>query len=390
MTTERLAAGQELVGQQVAVTGRMASMTRRDVAGLIERHGGRFSPQVNRQTTVVVVGREGWPLQPDGRLSRKLQRAHELRQKGSTPEVVPEERFLRSLDLPHLASEVCQSYTLGELTRLLDVPRRRIEAWQRNGLLTPTGAHYEIPCFDFRQVAAARSLLKLLNGGVQPRRLVRSLWQLRAWFSADDGVGDLLGRLLHDGGRIVFRTDAGRLTETTGQLLFEFESNGDGPTTVAWRSGADSDRLFEEAVQLEQKGQLEEAARCYRQLLLDQGPDADVCFNLANTLHALGEVTAAIERLHEAVSIDRGHVDAWNNLGNLLAEAGRLAEAAEAYHRAVTVEPGYADARYGLADVLDQLGRFDEARLHWRAYLQQEPVGACADYARTRLATKTA
>ena len=44
---------------------------------------------------------------------------------------------------------------------------------------------------------------------------------------------------------------------------------------------------------------------------------------------------------------------------------------------------------YGLADVLEQLGRLDEARVHWRAYLQNEPAGECADYVRSRLATQT-
>lgn len=376
-----------LAAHQVAITGRLASMSRKAAQELLERHGGRFSPNVNRQTTVVVVGREGWPLRGDGRLTRKLLRARQLRQEGQSLEIVPEENFLRQLELPHLATEVCRSYTLPELTRLLEVPRRRIEAWQRMGLLTPTGEHQAIPCFDFRQVAAARSLVKLLESGVSPRRLVRSLWLLQGWFPAEDDAGCLLARMLHDGGKVVFRTDAGRLVEPCGQLLFEYERD-DSAATVAWAEETGSDRLFEEAVALEREGQLNEAARRYRQLLLDQGPDADVCFNLANVLHALGQTQAAIERLHEAVSIDRTNVDAWNNLGNVLAEENRLDEARDAYRHAVALEADYADAHYGLADVLELLGRFDEARLHWRTYLQQEPVGPWADYARKRLAAR--
>jgi hypothetical protein len=263
-------------------------MNRPAATGLIERRGGRCSPTVSRQTTIVVVGREGWPLRSDGHVTRKLLHARRLRQQGQLLEVMSEERFLRLLELPHLASEVCQSYTVGELTRLLNIPRRRIESWQRSGLLTPTGSHHEICCFDFRQVAAARSLQKLLGAGVRPRRILRSLWQLRAWFASDDDVGELLARLRHDGRKIVFRTESGRLTDPAGQLLFEYEPPDVSPT-IPWCNGADADRLFEEAVQFEQEGHLDAAAQHYRRLLLQQGPDADVCFNLGNVLSQLGE-----------------------------------------------------------------------------------------------------
>ncbi|MGQ0636328.1 MAG: tetratricopeptide repeat protein [Planctomycetaceae bacterium] len=387
MTTERRQMGQELDGQHIAVTGRLASMNRPAAAQLIARHGGRYGPHVNRQTTLLVVGREAWPLQYDGQLTRKLIRARQLRLRGQDLQVVPEEAFLRLLALPHLASEVCQSYTLGELTRLLHVPRQRIESWQRNGLLTPAVSHHEIPCFDFRQVAAARSLQKLLASGVSPRRVLRSLCQMQTWFATNGEPAELLSRLRHDGRRVVFRTESGRLTEPTGQLLFEYDGAEMLPT-VPWSVPSAGDRLFEEAVQWEQRGELDRAAERYRRLLLEEGPDADVCFNLGNVLSQLREKQAAIERFHEAVMLDPRHADAWNNLANLLAELNRLDEARSAYSRAVEADPEYADAHYGLADVLEQLGRLDDARVHWRSYLQYEPFGPWADYARTRLVSQ--
>jgi len=385
MTMERPANGQSMTGQQVAITGRLASMPRQVLADLIEREGGRFTPSVTRQTTILVVGREGWPLRSDGILTHKLQRARELRQQTRSPEIVPEEAFLRQLRLPQAADEVCQSSNVGELTRLLDVPRSRIEAWQRAGLVRPTEAGSEIPQFDFRQVAAARSLAKLLESGVNPRRLKRSLWELRSWMPAEDDIGGMLARVLLDGGRILYRTDAGSLIEGHGQLVLDFIDEDESPPSLKWQSIESSDRLFEEAVQLEQEGRLDEAAQQYRQLLLEEGPDSDVCFNLANVLHALGETQAAIERLHEAVTIDRQNVDAWNNLGNLLAETGRLEESRTAYERVITLEPDYSDARYGLADVLEQLGDIEAAASQWRAYLRHESAGPWADYARKRL-----
>ncbi len=410
--TDRTNTGPALAGQCIAFTGRLASMSRRVAVETVERNGGSVTPTVNQQTTLLVIGREGWPLKPDGRLTRKLQRARRLQQKKHAIEVVPEERFLRLVELQPLEEQVRRMYTTAELTDLLDVPRSQIEAWQRNGYIVPAEHRDGMPCFDFRQVTAGRALRALLAAGVPARRLLRSIRQLRSWLSDDAPAGDLVTGLIHFGNRFLVRTERGSLAETTGQLVFEFPDNnsdrshpGSGdlrsiavarsgdrpqlPSSVPWSTGACGDELFEDAVRLEEEGQLEEAAQRYRQLLRDEGPDADVCFNLANVLQRLGETQAAIERLHEAVAIDPEHADAWNNLGNLLADKNRLDEALDAYRRAVAVEPDYADALYGLADVLEQLGRLDEARVHWRTYLQNEPAGECADYARSRLATQT-
>lgn len=382
--TKESTVSSELSGEHVAVTGRLASMPRRDFIALVSNHSGIYSPHVGRETTVVVVGREGWPLRPNGRPSHKLQRCHELQRKGQRLEILREDVFLRRLQVTVLADEICQPYTMSDLTRLLSVPRSRIEMWQRFGLLIPTVGPGGIPTFDFRQVLAARSLVKLLTAGVNPRRLMRSLCQLRSWMPDDDGLSRLATPLDDLSDNLLFRTNAGRIAEPNGQLLIDFESD-DSPATIFMSAKCDNVDLFEQAVLSEQGGDLADAARCYRQLLLEQGPDADVCFNLANTLHSMGETAAAIERLYESVSIDRDNSDAWNNLGHFLADLGRLQESAEAYRTAVEIEPEYADAHYGLADVLERLGRNNEARSHWRVFLQNEPTGSYAEYARHRL-----
>lgn len=387
--TERNEARRELAGQRVAFTGRLASMPRSAAADLVARLGGAFSATVNRQTNLLVVGREGWPLRPDGQLTHKLSRAHRFVREGLALAIVPEEKFLSRIGLLSAENQLCRQYTVAELTSLLELPRSRVEAWERQGLIKPRAVDDGLARYDFRQVAAVRSLLKLLAAGVRPKRLFRNLRQLRAWTGADAGQDELLMRLVHEGGRLILRTDGGRLVETTGQMLFEFESE-DVPASVPWQQVFDGDRLFEEAARLEQEGELEAAATGYRQLLLAEGPDPDVCFNLANVLYALGETQAAIERLYEAVSLDREHVEAWHNLGNLLAAQGRHDEALAALRQATTIEPGFADAHYAVADVLEQLGRLDEARPHWRAYLQEEQTGPWADYARSRLRSHSA
>jgi tetratricopeptide (TPR) repeat protein len=385
--TDHGAEFQALAGRRVAFTGRLASMSRRAAAEAVERHGGKVCSSVTCETSLLVVGREGWPVRPDGRLTRDLDRARHLQQTNRQFEILPEEQFLQLLQLGTIRNDDGRTCSIAELTELLDVPRSRIEAWQRAGLIASTECRDGIAYFDFQQVSATRSLHKLVAAGASPKRLSRSLGQLRRWLNFDIPNDELLPGLLTDGKRFLFRTDDGQLAETTGQLLFDFDEPGE---LLAFPCRQNPDATFEEAVRLEQAGEFAAAADCYRKLLLDDGPDAEVWFNLANVLHAMGETQAAIERFHDAVGLDPEFTDAWNNLANLLAHSGKLPEARRAYQRAVEVEPDYADAHYGLADVLELLGSFREAQFHWRRYLELEQEGQLADYARSRLDPQTA
>jgi len=386
---ERQADRQTFAARHVAFTGRLASMSRRAATEMVERRGGKVSLSVNRRTDLLVVGREGWPLRPDGRLTRKLHRAKHLQRQKISLEIIAEEQFLQRLDLNSLNEGIRRSCSIAELTELLGLPRSRIEAWHRAGLLSPVERREGIPYFDFQQVTAIRSLHRLVADGVPPGRLERSLNQLRKWLKAEIPNFDLLPSLRPEGKRFLFRTNCGQLVETTGQLRFEFEEEPE-ISTLPYSSRMGSNATFEEASQLEQEGKLPEAAARYRQLLLDDGLDAEVCFNLANVLQAMHETQAAIERYHEAVTLDPDLTDAWNNLGNLLAETGELPGACVAYRRAVDVEPDYADAHYGLADVLEMLGQWDAAQGHWQSYLRLVQDGPWAQYARERLSSYSA
>jgi tetratricopeptide (TPR) repeat protein len=75
--------------------------------------------------------------------------------------------------------------------------------------------------------------------------------------------------------------------------------------------------VFEKAVELEQPGDLEEAARTYRGCLFQSGPEFGACFNLANVLSDLGQTEAAVELYRQAVEIEL-------NVTYLIAIATRL------------------------------------------------------------------
>ena len=377
--------GKRLLDQEVAFTGRLASMTRAEVTELIVAQGGRCVRTPTRQTDLLVVGEEGWPLGENGQLSRQLQKARRLQAEGAALEVIPESVLLERLGLEDQQAEIHRRYTASQLARILRVPLDRIRLWMRSGLITPLETRHRLGYFDFSQVASAKTLSELTRAGVKANRIRTSLHQLRAWMpDLEQPLGQLA--LLERNGRLLVRLEDGQLAEPTGQLQFEF-MNLNEPRAVRFEPRPlSADEWFNVAVQHEEAGRLADASDAYRQALLLTGPDPVLCFNLGNVLYAQGETQRSAERFRQAVEIDVQYTEAWNNLGSVLSELGETAAAIEAFQKALALDPSYADAHYRLADTLDHEGRVEEATPHWRAYLTFDARSPWADHVRKRLA----
>lgn len=377
-----MSAAREPTREHIAFTGRLASMTRVEAARLVQERGAVFQRGVTRDTALLVVGQEGWPLQSDGRLSRKLEKARRLRQRGRQIDILTEEDWLARLGLEDTGRDIHQRFSLAQLCRLLKMPRDRLRAWMRAGLVQPVDAVAGMPCFDFHQVTGVKTLWDLVRAGVSVDRLRRSLEQLARWLPS---LGHSLTQLqlLERGGQILWRLEEGQLVEPTGQLQLDFgDEEKCEPVIEAEPAPLNAERWRQEAISLEEQGQLAEAAHAYRQALYLGGPQADVCFNLGNVLYAQGQLGQAAERYWQAVELDHDFVEAWNNLGNVLLELGQVDEGLRAYRQALKLSPRYADAHYNLADALETLGRTTSAKAHWKEYLALEPLGPWADHAR--------
>jgi tetratricopeptide (TPR) repeat protein len=370
-----------LAGKHVAFTGRLASLTRSEAAALVKKHGGVFVPRVTRQTTLLVVGQEGWPLQKDGSLSRKLVLAHRMQAAGLGIAILPEADLLRLLGLEGIRDGVHGRFTLAELGRLLKVPRDRLRAWMRAGLVAPVDTVHGVAYFDFQQVTGVRSLWDMARAGVTLERLRRSLDKLQRWLPGFLGEQPL--HLLERNGRLLVRLQQGQLVEPSGQLQLDFDAGNDAEAAaLAAAPPPCADEWFERGCALEQAGELAEAVHAYREGLYLGGPDPIICFNLGNVLYQSGQLGQAAERFRQAIELDHAFTEAWNNLGNALLDLDSTDEAIAAFQRAVELSPDYGDAHYNLADALQQVERFSEARIHWKAFLRVNPAGAWADYAR--------
>lgn len=360
----------------VSFTGRCLAFSRSDAQEIVTRQGGRYSRHVDRTTDLLVIGSMGWPLQRNGRLTRKLDDARRLQQEGSGLTIEPEEVFLRRLG--GQVESPSQRYTLPELASLLSLPPQRLLYWVSVGLIRPLEEKGHVDYFSFSEVARCRALCQLSAAGVNGKRLLRALRQLQVWLPE---AAVLLDRLAPDGRCLSVRDTEGRRIEPNGQFLIDFgEEQGEARVLLA-----DTEAFFNEAVSLEGAGNWSEAEAIYRRLLQCDPHDVEVAYNLANVLAEQERLEEAVGYYEQAVELDRQFIEAWNNLGSVLCQLGRPREALQAYCQAHELDGAYPAALFGLAQAYEECGQLSKASRYWLAYLRQVQAGECADYARSRL-----
>lgn len=384
-----------LKGERVAFTGTLASMTHRRAAELVEQHGGQAMGHVSQLTTLLIVGEEGWPLEPDGRPSLKLQQAQSLQQRGHPLRILSESEWLAALHLKPVAPPQ-QLYTPAMLSQILNVSVHAIRRWERMGLIRPVKRVLRLPYFDYAEVTAARRLSELLAAGVDLQVLAASLQRLQAILP---NVARPLAQLelLAQGRRPLYRDEAGWIESTTGQRVFSFdepEHDEAGPMTVPLPrsdrtngSPRTAEDWFRQGCALSEEGALTAAVDAFRLALLERPLEPDFHFHLADALYRLGNHQGAIERYYMAVECDHDFIEAWTQLGCVLAERGEEESAIQAFQTALDRHPDFPDAHFHLAQLMERRGERDKARQHWQNYLRFDSRGPWAELARQRLDT---
>ena len=158
-----------LRGERLSFTGTLASMTHQQAHELVEQHGGAPTPHVSQQTTMLVIGEEGWPLQPNGQPSVKLQQVNEWRSEGHNIRILTESHWLHLIGLQEKQQEVHRLYTPAMLSQMLEISVGVIRRWERLGLIKAVKKVLRLPYFDFQEVASVRRLSDLLSAGVSRR-----------------------------------------------------------------------------------------------------------------------------------------------------------------------------------------------------------------------------
>ncbi|GIK85252.1 MAG: hypothetical protein BroJett026_07330 [Betaproteobacteria bacterium] len=130
------------------------------------------------------------------------------------------------------------------------------------------------------------------------------------------------------------------------------------------------------AMELQQRGRLDEAEAVYAKLLAADPHDATALVNGGVLAVARGDTLRAVARLEEAVRVVPANPVAHANLGFALVRAGRVAEGLDALERAVALKPDFAHAHNNRGIALTRLGRTDEARDAFARALDAAPAFA--------------
>lgn len=398
-TDPQLADSPVLQGERVAFTGTLAAMTHREAFEWVEKTGGKATQNVSRKTTLLVVGEEGWALEPDGKASKKLRQVLAWNLDDGDCRIMREPDWLHLIGANDRRPEVQREYTPAMLSRLLNVPVNRIRRWESIGLLRATRTVGRLPLFDYREVTGARRIVELLDNGVGERSLQRSVAALRAILPENaDSVSTM--PVESRGAKVLYRDDIGLLEPATGQRCFEFEAkqpeaDDDSDSMrlpIAEANGSSNGHPQRSAEEWKREGdrlleanQPREAAEAFRLALMDRPECATTQFQLAECLYRMGNRSGAIERYYTAVERDHEFVEAWTQLGCVLAEMDDQPAALDAFRIALQIHPENADAHWHTADLLWRRDRKSQSKPHWEAYLQHDADGPWAQTARQRL-----
>jgi len=328
----------------VAFTGRLACMTRAEAFEVVRQHGGTPSNAVTKRTKLLIVGELGWPLLDDGRPSNKLARASSY----NVP-VVSERRFLEWTG-KYVSDNATKAYSVEQLAALSGLSGEKIQELAQLSLLDERAGR-----FDFRDLASARQIAKLLADGVRLSEIIRSVKEIRKWLP-DVGLGSV--RLRPGPCDSLEVEQAGGRTDRRGQYVLAVDDCRHNP-----------DDLFASAQAAEQVGDIAEAERLYRLLMKGDPTDPSAAFNLGNMLRANGRNIEAEAALRAAARIDPAFAEAWYNLGDLLDDQGRSEAAIECLRKSLKAAPDYADAIFNLALLLQRRNEYAEAAIYWRRFL---------------------
>ena len=345
---------QPLRDKRVCVTGRALAMTHAEIGELVQACGGQFIRTLPRGAAMLVVGDNGWPAGEDGSPTATFRRARELRARGYPIEFLTESEFFERVGLVERDAELRGQLTMADVARVLGIPAPRLRRWLRMGLLQPTKTVHRFPFFDFQKVSDARKLCDLLSHGVKLAEIRHGMEQVHSCLPDRELPFSQLDMLQHDG-QLLVRIN-GSLVELNGQLRFDFETESDVPceTLSVPQSANDAERLFDEALALEDAGCLDRAADAYRKAIQWDPADPVLPFNLGNVLFGLGQVNDAAASYQAALDLDPCYAEAWNNLGNIHADQQRWKDAEAAFRRALQLVPDYEDARSNLNGVLER------------------------------------
>lgn len=253
-------------------------------------------------------------------------------------------------------------YGVRTVEKLLRLPRSTIRGLIQAGFVTPARGPRGAFRFSFQDLIVLRTAWALTQAKLSPRRIIRSLKQLRDQLPDSVPLSGL--RIGAVGDRVVVQEGDSRWQAESGQYLLALEVDlADGVLNVTDLRDAEKARAedwFSRGAILEALD-AEAAQDAYEQALAADPAHSGAATNLGRLHHEDGRLDIA-ERVYRAGLAACGSDALLHyNLGVLLEDTGRPDEAAQAYEHALRDDASLADCHYNLARLYQAQGRPKEA-----------------------------
>jgi tetratricopeptide (TPR) repeat protein len=143
---------------------------------------------------------------------------------------------------------------------------------------------------------------------------------------------------------------------------------------------------FQQAYQLQMKGQLNEAISYYR-LSIETYPTAEAYTFLGWTYSFLGKLPEAIQECYKAIQVDPEFGNPYNDIGAYLIEQGNPGDAIPWLQRAISAKryTSYEFPHLNLGRVYEQQGLWQQAMDEYKLSLKTNPNYVLASRALKRI-----
>jgi len=136
---------------------------------------------------------------------------------------------------------------------------------------------------------------------------------------------------------------------------------------------ANINSLIEEGLRHKREGNIEEAEKCYRQVLSIDPNNAEVYQLLGHLAHATKNFTAGAQLMRKSLSIDPRHPQVWLAYALLMRETRQDEETIRALEKALKIKPDYPEVHFNLGLAKVSSGRAEEAPAHLREAINYRP-----------------
>ena len=287
-----------------------------------------------------------------------------------------------------------QQYSMREVERLLRLPRSTLSSLVRLGFVRPARGPRRQYLFSFQDLIILRAARALMEANIPPRRVRRSLGQLREHLPPAVPLSGLA--ICAVGEQVVVREGASHWQAEDGQYLLGFDvtvqngvlrmsehrqararapqhgeasagAAGDAAAAPADGAGRDAEHWFTEGARLESIDPAAALAAYSRAAAADPA-SAAAWINWGRLLHESGDARAAETVYRRALKQCGADSLLLFNLGVALEDLGDPQAALEAYHGAISEDPNLADCHYNLARLYESAGKTQHAIRHLGQY----------------------